>query len=209
MITLIKNNELSLQTDNPVIAKNDVPHLRSISVAGNKIKTIVEGLEIQVKQSERQGYATGFEKGRLLGHEKAQAEVSQLMALLARKAADDKLELRNSVALLSMQVVRKIAEALGPEETVAALVETAARQLLSGETMTISVHPSAMESVKHKMHLLKKETGNTAWIKVCSDNSLGRFDCLLKTGFGTTVASLDQQLNSLEKALRAPVTPSN
>ena len=206
MITLIENNKLSLQTDNPIISKTDVPHIQSLSAAGSKMRAMVDGLGTQIKQSERNGYAKGFETGRLKGHEKAKAEVSQLMLFLTRQAAVEKRALQSNVALLSMQVVRKIAAALGPEETVAALVETAARQLLGGEELSIFVHPTALEAVQQRMHILKRETGDSnSWISVYSDNNLSPFDCLLKTGFGTTVAGLDQQLSCLEKALMQPL----
>jgi len=83
------------------------------------------------------------------------------------------------------------------------MAETAARELLTGDTLAILVHPSVLDSVRQRLHHTQQDFSDPVCrIEIRSDDSLKPFDCLLETEFGTTVASLDEQLACLEKVLQ-------
>lgn len=198
MFTLIKNEKISLLTDNAVIPKAEMPQMETLFDAGSQLNETLLGAEAQLRASIRKGYEKGFVTGRKRGHEQSRKDVNQFMTKLATDASIQQKKLEENVALLAMQVVRKIAENLGSADTVAALAETAARQLVGSSRMTVYVHHTALPEVE-KRFAEKIRTG--ASLDIRCDDTVGVFDCLIETQFGTTVASLDAQLDSLQKAL--------
>lgn len=203
MISLIKNKELTLLTDEPVIAAADVLHVETLSDAGTQFAEMLEKLQTQVEQAEKKGFEKGFEFGRIKGQEKAAEEASQHLLMLTQQAADQKLVLQSSVAQLALQVVSKIAESIGAADTVAAIAETASRDLIVDEALTVYVHPSVLVSVEQRFQQMQDNSDDMRYrVEIRGDDNLKDFDCLLETEFGTTVASLDQQLACLEKVLQ-------
>jgi flagellar biosynthesis/type III secretory pathway protein FliH len=207
MISLIQNEDVTLVMDDLVIPAADVAHFVSFSDASEAVSRLGTTMQSRIEAAEKTGFEKGFGMGRTQGLEKAGAEVSQHLLMLQEKAARQERRMQDSVAQLAVQIVRKIAENLGPAETVAALAATASRELLTGGWLVVQVHPSVLEIVEANLAYLQNDPEIVCRVEIRADESLKPFDCLLETEFGTTVAGLDGQLESLEKIFRPAGNP--
>ena len=101
---------------------------------------------VRVK-AEAAGTATGLAAGR----EAAAAEARAHLLDLTARAAADRAIARSDVSRLALEVVRRIAGGIGPVDTVAALAERAAADLLPDTVATVRVPPAAVAATSARL----------------------------------------------------------
>jgi len=136
------------------------------------------------------GYAKGWEEGRTAARESTAAELTEL----AEKVAREGTRLRDDVAALALGVVRKLVGHLQPEELLASLAATAARDMLPGVSIALVVHSSRADGVRNAVAGLAPEVT----CEVRGDPAIPVDTCRLETEHGTTDASLAAQLERIE-----------
>ena len=135
----------------------------------------------------------GFEAGRAEGLRAAAAEVAARMARLSDDASRERLETRDAIGRLALDVVRRIAGDLGPAQLAPAMVERAVREVLPDQPMRVRVAPGVAGVVGARLWAIN------ANIEVVADDQLGELDCVLETTSGRVQAGLDAQLSALER----------
>ncbi len=196
---LFANDEAAVGTGRRVFAPAELHALRDA-------QALVQALQQQREQAEarqaaaldkarREGLAAGLSEGRLA----ARRELAQAQLAMAEQAQREREALRRqteaTVAMLTLEVVRKLAGELDAGDLVAQLARTAVQQLIEDEPVTLVVHPKMARRVRERC-----EAGGGRWpaVTVEEDPSLKPFDCRLVTRAGTTLAGLDAQLRRIE-----------
>jgi type III secretion protein L len=174
-----------LLTDDPILRREDVAHLTQAA-------EIVAGLEAHRQAARDAATAEGFAQGHADGAAKAARETAETLASVHDALQGERARLRASSAALALDIVRRIAAGLAPDEVLAALAEQAARDLLPEEP------------IGHRRRLTAPTaSGDTqtpigARIEVNADPDLPAGDCVLDTPSGRTHAGLEVQLKALE-----------
>lgn len=174
-----------LLSDDPILRREDVAHLDSAS-------EIVAGLQAHREAARAAATAEGFARGHADGAAKAAAEVAETLAGVHAALQAERARLRASAAPLALDIVRRIAAGLAPDEVLAALAEQAARDLLPEEPIGVRVAPDAVGAVSRRLWPIG------ARIEVHGDPDLAAGDCVLDTPSGRTHAGLEVQLKALE-----------
>jgi len=147
----------------------------------------------EIEREKAAAQQAGFEAGRAEGLRAAAAEVAAQMARVSDEAARDRTTTRESIGKLALDVVRRIASDLGPEQLAPAMVERAVREVLPDQPMRVRVAPGVAGVVGARLWALN------ANIEVVADDQLGEMDCVLETGSGRVQAGLDAQLGALQR----------
>jgi len=174
-----------LLTDDPILRREDLAHLDAAA-------EIVAGLEAHRDAVRETAAAEGFARGQADGAAKAAREVAETLAGVHAALQAERARLRASAAPLALDIVRRIAAGLAPDEVLAALAERAARDLLPEEPVEVRVAPEAVGAVSRRLWPIG------ARIEVHGDPDLAAGDCVLDTPSGRTHAGLDVQLKALE-----------
>lgn len=157
---------------------------------------------------------TGFTQGQAEGRRAAADEQAQQLLALAESAAAERAALREQLASLALQVVRKLAGQLPGDERLVRLADVAARELLDDAPVTLVVHLDDLPAVRARLDgragLASRGPSPTLtpeWrlpsglpVTVEGDPLCAPGSCRLETPQGTVDASLHTQLERLEKA---------
>jgi len=179
-----------LLTDDPILRREDVAHLTQAAA-------IVADLETHRQAVREAANAEGFAQGQADGAARAAQETAETLASVHAALQAERARLRASSATLALDIVRRIAAGLAPEEVLAALAEQAARDLLPEEPIGVRVAPEAVGAVSRRLWPIG------ARIEVHADPDLPNGDCVLDTPSGRTHAGLEVQLKALESVFTA------
>jgi len=156
-----------------------------------------ERVAAAAEEARVKGYVAGREQAAIDGRD----EVAATIVELTRAATQEREQMRGEVAGLALQVVRKLLGQLPADGVLAALAETAAREMLPTQTLTLLVHPDQCDAVRARL-----SAGATS-----ADAPAPRFDvqpdpdyaadaCRIETEHGSVDASLEAQLERLANA---------
>jgi len=165
------------------------------------VEARAERIETEAAAAQTAGRERGRQAGRAEGFEAARAEVAQRLAALEEDARAERAALRDSVGALALEVVRRIAAALGPTAMVEALAERAVREVLPDQPLTVRVAREAVGGVERRLWPLD------ATVQVVADPTLSSTDCLVETPAGRVDAGLNVQLAALDRAFTASAAP--
>lgn len=140
----------------------------------------------------------GFEDGLAAG----QAEVAERMVTLVTRSVDYLASAEGEVARTVLVCLRKI---LGefPEEDLVLRAARAALGLVRSESrIRLCVRPEVEPALRDRVGALLAGHGDIGFVEIVGDPSMTRGGCRLETELGVVDASIEQQLDALEKAIR-------
>lgn len=147
-------------------------------------------------QARAQGHAQGLEEGRAA----ARDEVAAALTALAHEAERQRAQLRSEIAVLALQVARKLLGEFADADRLVALAATAAQDLLPAQALTLIVHPDLAATVRARLDALAA-TGHAAPpFELRVDPDCAPTDCRIETEYGRIDAALDAQLQRLAAA---------
>ncbi len=147
-----------------------------------------------VEQAREQGYAQGLAEGR----DAARDETAAQLTALAQAAERERAQLRSEIAVLALQVVRKLMGEFADADRLVALAATAAQDLLPAPTLTLFVHPDRCQSVRERLAALAADGGQSLPpFDVRADAECAPADCRIETEHGRVDAALESQLQRL------------
>jgi type III secretion system HrpE/YscL family protein len=185
-----------------VLRATEVPLLADAQVLRDRLEQLNDEQEQRVAAAAEEARVKGYVHGREEGAVAARDELATTIVELTKAAAQAREQMRGEVASLALQVVRKLLGQLPAEGVLAALAETAAREMLPTQTLTLLVHPDQCEAVRTRL---------AATAVASIDGSPPRFDvqpdpdcalgvCRIETEHGSVDASLEAQLARLADA---------
>ncbi|WP_280156088.1 type III secretion system stator protein SctL [Piscinibacter sp. XHJ-5] len=150
----------------------------------------------RVAEAEHESQQRGHAQGREEGRREAREQVAASLVALAQASAQQRERLQGQVAELALQVARKLLGRFADDELLLALADTAARETLPVQVLSLTVHPDHCEAVRARL-----EADAPAWrCEVRGDPACPPGTCRLETELGSVDASLDAQLSRLADA---------
>jgi flagellar assembly protein FliH len=141
-------------------------------------------------QARSQGRAQGLAEGRAAGLAEAAQAIAAAIDAAARAADAARDAARAEIAMLALQIARKLIGQLPEAEQLARLAQEAARSTLPDGPLLLRVHPAQEDAVRALV-------GATATVQ--GDAALATGACRLSGANGEIDASLDVQLARVAK----------
>ncbi|MBC7957556.1 MAG: hypothetical protein H7Y33_17015 [Cytophagales bacterium] len=198
MSYVVIHREASLQfvSGRLVVPAEEVAAFRTAAECALAMSALHAGrrdeLQAALAHAREEGQALGLREGR----EQAAAEFGAAAAKVAQEARQQQADACAAVATLALAVVRKIATRLGAETMVAELVEQAVASVAPEPVGSVRVHPLAEQAARERLAEL-----DVASIAVIPDATLSVFACVMDTAHGSHLAGLDEQLDTIGRAL--------
>jgi flagellar biosynthesis/type III secretory pathway protein FliH len=185
-----------------VLRAAEVPLLQHAQALRDELARL---LDAEAERIEAAGHASR-EQGRAQGREQGLREAGDTLAAtlvsLAESAARERESLRGEIGALALQVVRKLLGDFADEVLLVALAETAARETLPAQQMSLVVHPDLRDAVRERLSRSAAQGGAEAGLRceVRGDPSCARDACRIETEHGRVDATLEAQLARLAEA---------
>ena len=163
-------------------------------------------LEAQSQQKVREAHAAGLREGEIAGRNRASADLQPVMERLARSIQEiatlrPKLrqEAEADVVKLALAIARRVIrrEMAADPDALRGLVMAALDKLAGQEVSRVKVHPSHTATVKS---CLQQITAGSV-VEVVSDPSREPGTVVFETARGNLDASVDSQLQEIERGL--------
>jgi flagellar assembly protein FliH len=153
---------------------------------------------------ERDAFQRGFSEGKRVGKEQSEADVnpvldrlsrcmSEISALRTRMRRDAEKDLVKLAIAIARRVLHR--ELTLDPESIEGLIKVALDRLESRELCKVRVHPDQETAIR----TLLDRFSNSRTIEILPDKSLRLGDVLLETEHGSIDASVDAQLNEIER----------
>jgi type III secretion protein L len=179
--------------DDPIVSAAAVPALSeavAMLAEARRIRDDAHGLAEAVRSAAHaEGRAAGYAEGSVAGA----AEYRTKLFDLAVRDAERTRQRHQEAATLALEVVRRIAGAIGEGPTLAAIAEREVASIAPDVAATVRVSLSAYDDVKNRL------AGYPA-VSVEGDPDLAAMDCIVETPLGRTHAGLATQLAQIEQA---------
>jgi flagellar assembly protein FliH len=163
-------------------------------------------LEREGQQREQQAFAAGSRKGEAAGQEQAAARLDPVVEQFAR-TVNELVHIRRKLRRDAEQDVVKLALAIGRRilhremsldpEAILGVVKAAIEKLEGREVDCVRVNPEDAEIIKKHLD----QPGRPGHIEVVADNRLGRGAAIFETARGKLDASVDTQLEEIQRGL--------
>jgi len=198
-----RDRDLGFGSSRIVLRAREVPLLADAEALRDRIEQLSDEESRRISAATEQARAQGHEAGRAQGRQQARDELAETVIALTQAAAHERERMRGEIAALALEVVRKLMAQLPADGVLVALAETAARDMLPTQTMTLIVHPERCDAVRERLAAtaaMAASEGPAMRFDVRSDAACGLDTCLIETEHGSVDASLDAQLERLGRA---------
>lgn len=183
-----------------VMRAAEVPLLADAQALRDRLEQLNEEAAARIAAAAEDARVQGYVQGHELGAHDARTEIATTLTALAGKAARDREAMHGEVAALALQVVRKVLGQLPADGVLAALAETAARDMLSAPAMTLFVHPDQCDTVRARLAQTTDADGAALRFDVQPDPACKDGACRIETEHGSIDASLEAQLKRIADA---------
>jgi len=147
-------------------------------------------------QARHAGHAEGLAAGRA----EAADETGRALLAMQTRHTEALADLRAQLATLALRVVQRLVGDWPEPLQLAALADTAARDIVAGDVPVLRVRPEQVDAVRDAL----AARADAAPLAVRGDAELPAGGCRLETGLGSVDASLDTQLASLQAVWQVP-----
>jgi len=180
IITFLNNDKVTLASSKIVYSEDDVGAIDSLVSKASELTRLLDKESVRIEQAELAGYDAALE------------HIAIKLITLAREAEETRSQLEQSAGDLALRIVRRIANDLGPEHTLASLAATAAKELVPREAVTLRVSVANLEKVRES--ILSTPARSHRIPDISGDPTLLDNECVLDTEFGQIKADLETQL---------------
>jgi type III secretion system HrpE/YscL family protein len=181
-----------------VLRASEVPLFADAHALREQLEQLTAEQAQRVAAAAEEARVKGYVEGREQGAIDARDEVAATLVEMNRTAARESEQLRGEIAGLALQVVRKILGQVPADGVLAALAETAAREMLPTQNLTLFVHPDKCEAVRAR--LAASASADAPRFDIQPDPDQASDTCRIETEHGSIDASLEAQLSRLASA---------
>jgi type III secretion protein L len=196
---------ITLATRQWLIPPEQVAALADCTAAASAVAALLSSEHSRIEQAVQQARAEGLAQGRSAGREQALQEAATALAAKlttwAQQEAQERRQLQEALVPLALLVVRRVAGALAPTETLAALVRQAVQQVMDPlhregeERCVVRLHPALLAPV------LERLGGEASRFSCQADATLAPLDVVIETPSARVLAGLETQLQRVQQAL--------
>lgn len=198
----IKNNEINLNKDKKIIKACELDLYYDSNEIIKKAQDIADGI---IKRAEEQ-YKKRFDEGYADGHELAVRETTEKLLDSVVSTIDSIGKLEDDIVDVVLLCIKKIIGDIDSRQRIVLIVRKALSAVRVEHRILIKVSTHNEKIVKDALaDFLLSSDGRSGYIEVLADALLHNDDCILETKMGVVDASLQSQINILQKALYAKV----
>lgn len=157
-----------------------------------------EAIELDAKAA----YQRECERGHADGLADAQMAQAEKMIETVGRTVDYFAQVEADMVALVMGAVRKIIEDYDDAERVLIVVRNALSVVRNQKQMTLRLHPQQVEVVRARINDLLSAYPGVGYLDIVADGRLGPHACILESEIGLVEASIDGQIQALEKAFQ-------
>jgi type III secretion system HrpE/YscL family protein len=193
--------DLHIASPRLVLRAAEVPLLKNALQLCNGIERLRQEQQQYIAAAAREARELAHAQGHEQGLREAQEQAAATLTSLAQSSVLERERLRNEVGALALQVVRKLLGHFADDAVLAALADTATRDMPPAQQLTLIVHPDRCHAVRERLAAATSAGDAPAWrCEVRGDPSCAPGACRIETEHGSVDASLDAQLARLASA---------
>ena len=176
-----------------VAALADVEALLAASRA--EAQAIRDAAQAEFDRQKALGFTQGLQAGK--------SEIAQQKLKLVASSVAYMESVEGKMVDIVMKALRKCVEEIGDEEMVVQITRKAMGAVVRNQQhITIHVAPAMVPVVKARLNEILTQFPSVNDAEVVEDNKLQNMACLLETEAGIVDATIDVQLDAIEKSMR-------
>ena len=169
-----------------------------LATAQHQAETLLATAQQEYARQQQRGYADGMNAAKL--------EMAEQLISTAERTVDYFADLEDQVAQLVMMALRKILGEFDDAERTLRVARNALQIVRNQPQVTIRVPPAQEPEVRQRLSELLAGFSQIGLVEVAADPRLKIGDCILETEIGVVDASLDVQLQAIERALKRRIS---
>lgn len=196
---LIKKNDFEIHSPTRLVKSEDVAAVESaqaiIANAEAEATRILESAKAAFEEECRKGYEKGLEDGK--------AALVERNLEMVQESADFMSSVEDKMVNIIMTCMRKCIMEIGDQELVIAIVHKVMNAVIRNQRhVTLKVSPEMLGTVKEHLNDILVDYPLLDTIDVQEDMRLKGTACKIETEAGIADASVDTQLDAIEKSLK-------
>jgi len=198
ILALNTDEGLGLYSGKLVYSAEETRALLSCVETAEQVQQLKSSASQQFEKDRLSSQKQGFEQGLQEGREQAKKEIADALIAQQNNLHLVQQGMRNDSVVMALEVVKKIASNIAPEQVVMSLAQTAAKELAPDATITLHTHSSNVSKLTQRF----ADASQTQFVEVCGDDTLAIDSCVLETQLGLIEADLTTQLTAIEQHLK-------
>ncbi len=197
---LLKKKTFELETSSPVVTAAEAATVAEVetilAAAEAECAEMKRAAQVAYEEEKKRGYADGIQAGK------------EEMLLQKLNLLDESVRYMESVedkvAEIVIKALKKCVAEIGDKELVVQIVKKAMQVVVRNQRqITVKVHSDMVPVIKSRVDSLLAEFPALTFIEVVEDAHLAQTACVVETEAGLVEASVDGQINAIEKSIRA------
>jgi len=199
---------IQLKADRPTIAAGArvlkaADYLRAaaaeevLDLARAKAEAIVAEAQATYDGLKARGHADGLEAAKM--------EVAEQILTIVTRSVDFMANAEHDIARTVLVCLRKVLGEFPEEELVLRQARAALHVVRSEPRITLRVRPEVEQNLRDRLGEILRGNGEVSFLEIVADEGMERGGCRLETEVGVVDASLELQLQALEKVILARV----
>jgi len=160
--------------------------------ARKKAQQVIQDANTIYEKEKERGFEEGLEQGK--------AETSVLMMELLTKSVDNLEKSEGDIIRIVTEALKRILGEIDQNELITQVVKNALKVVRNQKHVHVRVCPHQANILQERINeLFSEHTHSDHWIDIVPDNRLKLNQCTLETEMGVIDASLQTQLDAIQK----------
>jgi len=203
---LLKKNTFEVSSETPVVTAEDAAAL----VRAEEIVAAAEADAAKTAADARAAYEEEKKKGYTDGVAEGKTEIMMQKLDLIEESVRYMESIETKVADIVMKALRKCIAEIGDKELVCQIVKKAMQAVVRNQRqITIKVGTESVPVVKERLQTILADFPSLTYADVKEDPHLAPTACVVETDAGIVEASIDGQLDAIEKSIRKNFSKEN
>ncbi len=194
---MLQLNDLTITPESKIVPAEEyqayVDAQGIIAAARQQAEQIIADAQQEFAAQKKQGYEDGLTEGRM--------EMAEKMVDSVASSVDYFSELEGQIVDLVVKALKKIIGEMGDRERIVSIVKHALAVARNQSKVTVRACPADVEAIQEQLDEIMRPYPAVSFIDVVSDSRLSPGGCILETDVGVVDASIDVQLQAIEKSL--------
>jgi type III secretion protein L len=169
----------------------------ALAEARTEAQAIRDKAQAEYDALKARGYADGLAE--------AKAEVAEQIMTIVTRSVDFMAHAEHDIARTVLICLRKVLGEFPEEELVLRQARAALHVVRSEPRITLRVRPEVEENLRNRLGEILRGQGEVSFLEIVADEGMESGGCRLETEVGIVDASLELQLQALEKVMLARV----
>ena len=196
---LLKKNNLTIETPVRLVKADEAAALLNaqelLEAAEKEADRIREAAKVAYQEERHRGYEKGLEDGK--------ADIVARKLELLDESVTFMASVEDKMVDIVMKALQKCVMEIGEKEMVVQIVRKVMNAVVRTQRhITLKVAPEMVPVVKNRLNEIMQDYPMLDDIDVLEDSRLKGASCMIETEAGVADASIDTQLDAIEKSMR-------